>query len=71
MLVFPSLPPALLFSRSIDRSALLGVLTGWAFDHNTVESVLIFAAAMVRVCCVWWCLPRGKRQVAVAMVIYL
>ena len=32
---------------TVDRGALLGVLTSWAFDHNTVESTLLFAAAMV------------------------
>ena len=31
----------------VDRSALLGLLTSWLFDPNTLESALLFAAAIV------------------------
>ena len=31
----------------IDRSALVGLLTSWLFDPNTLEAALLFAAALV------------------------
>ena len=34
-------------SGQIDRSALLGFLTSWLFDPNTLEGALLFAAAIV------------------------
>ena len=35
------------FDGDIDRSALLGVLTGWLFNYNTIEQVMLFAAVIV------------------------
>ncbi len=35
------------FDGSVDRSALLGVLTTWLFNYNTIEQVMIFAAVVV------------------------
>lgn len=31
----------------VDAGALLGLLTSWLFDYNTVESTMIFAAAII------------------------
>jgi hypothetical protein len=35
------------FDGKIDRSAVLSVLTGWLFDYNTIEQLMIFAAVIV------------------------
>jgi hypothetical protein len=35
------------FEGQIDRAALLGVLTGWLFNYNTVEQIMIFCAVIV------------------------
>ena len=35
------------FDGEIDRSALLGVLTGWLFNYNTIEQIMLFAAVIV------------------------
>ncbi len=35
------------FEGKVDRSAILGVLTGWLFAYNTVEEIMLFAAVIV------------------------
>jgi len=35
------------FDGTVDRSAILGVLTGWFFNYNTIEQIMIFCAVIV------------------------
>ena len=35
------------FEGKVDRSAVLGVLTTWLFNYNTIEQLMIFAAVIV------------------------
>jgi len=35
------------FEGKIDRSAILGILSGWLFNYNTVEQIMLFAAVIV------------------------
>jgi hypothetical protein len=35
------------FDGKVDRSAILGVLSGWLFNYNTVEEIMLFAAVIV------------------------
>jgi len=35
------------FDGKVDRNAILGVLSGWLFNYNTVEQVMLFAAVIV------------------------
>jgi hypothetical protein len=35
------------FEGKLDRSAILGVLSGWLFNYNTVEQLMLFAAVIV------------------------
>jgi hypothetical protein len=37
----------LTFDGTLDRSAILGILTGWLFNYNTVEQIMIFASVIV------------------------
>ena len=37
----------LTFEGRIDRAAVLGVLTNWLFNYNTVEQIMIFCAVIV------------------------
>jgi hypothetical protein len=35
------------FDGTVDRSAILGVLTGWFFNYNTIEQIMIFCGVIV------------------------
>jgi hypothetical protein len=35
------------FEGKVDRSAVLGLLTGWLFNYNTIEQLMLFAAVIV------------------------
>jgi len=35
------------FEGKVDRSAVLGLLTGWLFNYNTIEQLMLFAAVLV------------------------
>ena len=35
------------FEGKVDRSAVLGVLTGWLFNYNTIEQIMLFCAVVV------------------------
>jgi hypothetical protein len=35
------------FEGKIDRSAIFGILSGWLFNYNTVEQLMIFSAVLV------------------------
>jgi len=35
------------FEGTVDRSAVLGILTSWLFNYNTVEEIMLFAAVIV------------------------
>ena len=35
------------FEGKVDRSAVLGILTGWLFNYNTIEQLMLFAAVIV------------------------
>jgi hypothetical protein len=37
----------LTFEGTLDRTAILGLLTGWLFNYNTVEQLMIFASVIV------------------------
>ncbi len=35
------------FEGRVDRAAVFGILTGWLFNYNTVEEIMLFAAVIV------------------------
>ena len=35
------------FEGKVDRSAVMGLLTGWLFNYNTIEQLMLFAAVVV------------------------
>jgi hypothetical protein len=51
------------FDGTVDRSAILGVLTGWFFNYNTIEQIMIFCAVIV-------CLMGIMYQANTASVFY-
>ncbi len=40
------------FQGKIDRKALLGVLSSWVFNYNTVEATLLFAGVIICLCAI-------------------
>jgi hypothetical protein len=48
----------LTYQGKLDRKALLGVLTSWVFNYNTVEATLLFAGVIVCLCAVMFQVRR-------------
>ena len=38
---------------AVDRSALLGVLSSWLFNYNTIEATMLFSAVIVCLMGAW------------------